>query len=110
MIMADTGYVEYIGLQNSIIKYETSKEIWMIQSQLSPKVTGTSKALFSTLLLGKHVWQVVDDSKCQAGHMELEVKLSTCVEGQFTCGDGICIDIDQRCDRAKHCTDREPCS
>ena len=105
MIMAEDGYVEYIGLRNSVIKYDKENEIWTIQSRLNQKVRGTSKALFPTLLLGKHVWEVRDDIKCQAGQAELTVKLGTCVEGQFTCGDGICIPFDQRCDRAKHCED-----
>ena len=77
MIMAETGYVEYIGLRNSVIKFNVESEIWMIQSLLNPKVTAESKALFSTLLLGKHVWHVKDDNKCQAGEKELSVKLST---------------------------------
>ena len=64
-----------------------------------------AKPLFSTLLVGKHTWRVSNDAKCQAGVEEVRVKLSTCVDGEFTCGNGECIHIDQRCDRAKHCKD-----
>ena len=32
MIMSETGYVGYIGLQNSVKKYDKENEIWMIES------------------------------------------------------------------------------
>ena len=106
MIVGETGYIELVGLRNSVIKYNMDAEEWVIQSLLNPKTTATSKAVFSTLFIGKHTWHVSNDKKCQAGKAELSVKLSNCVEGQFSCGDGECIDIDQRCDRVKHCADR----
>ena len=92
-------------LDSRILLYEKDEEIWMIESRLNPKVSAICKALFSTLLLGKHTWQVIIDNKCQAGKAELSVKLITCVDGQFICDDETCISIAQRCDRARHCKD-----
>ena len=105
MVINSQGYVDYIGLRKTLIKYNLTTQVWMIQSILQPEIMATSKAVFSTLLIGKHTWQVSNDISCQAGEMTQSVKLSTCVKGEFTCGDGECIHIDQRCDRAKHCKD-----
>ena len=105
MLNDEDGYVEYVGKQNSVIKYNADEEIWTIQSLPFPKITATSKAIFTTLFVGKHTWHIFNDKKCQSGEVELSVKLSTCVEGKFTCSDGVCIDIDERCDRVQHCKD-----
>ena len=105
MIMGQNGYIEYVGYQHSVIKYNLDKKEWAIESLPQPNTVAKSKAKFTSLLMGRHTWQVSNDDKCQAGVVELSVKLNTCVEGQFTCGDGVCIDIEQRCDRAKHCQD-----
>ena len=105
MILSNNGYVEYVGLHRTVIKYDLSTKLWLIQSIPNPDTTATSSAIFSTLLVGKHTWHVSNDDNCQTGEAEMSVKLSTCVDGQFTCGDGECINIDQRCDRAKHCKD-----
>ena len=105
MIMGENGYVEYVGLMNSVIKYDLQEKSWIIKSLPHPNTFARSKAKFTSLFIGRHTWLVSNNDKCQAGEVEMSVKLSTCVEGQFTCGDGVFIDIDERCDRAKHCTD-----
>ena len=105
MIINELGYIEYVGLRNAVIRYNSSKKVWDISSIPHPEVAARSKAVFGTLLIGKHLWQISDDTQCQPGVVDLNIKLSTCSEGQFTCGDGECIDIDFRCDRAKHCRD-----
>ena len=105
MLNDEDGYVKYVGTQNSIIIYNSEEQIGKMKSLPLPKITATSKAPFTSLLVGKHIWKISNDMKCQTGEVELSVKLSTCVEGEFTCGDGFCIDIDERCDSVRHCTD-----
>ena len=34
------------------------------------------------------------------------VRLSTCNRSQFGCHDGLCVDIDQRCDMIPNCQDK----
>ena len=48
----------------------------------------------------------VREDKCTGkGSKELVVKLTTCKRGQFTCSDGQCIDMEQRCDQTSNCLD-----
>ncbi|XP_023332382.1 uncharacterized protein LOC111704388 [Eurytemora carolleeae] len=67
------------------------------------------QAPLSSLLLGL---QTVDfsnafDGKCiKDGEPFIrQVKFTTCVEGQFTCNNGHCIDIEERCDQTSNCSD-----
>ena len=39
-------------------------------------------------------------------HGMVSLKLSGCFEGQFTCDDGQCIEMTQRCDQLVHCRDK----
>ena len=105
MLNDEDGYVKYVGNENSIINYDAEKQIWKIQSLPFPKITATSKAIFSSLFLGKHTWHISNDRKCQTGEVELSVKLSTCDDGEFTCGNGFCINLNKRCDKVQHCND-----
>ena len=34
------------------------------------------------------------------------IKFTACVEGFFTCNDGQCIDIEERCDQTPNCNDK----
>ena len=55
--------------------------------------------------VGKKLWNI-PSSVCNRGVDELrELLLSSCDVGQFTCNDGVCIDIVNRCDGVKHCED-----
>lgn len=52
--------------------------------------------------IGRNEWTIYNDV-CNVPKMEL--KLTVCSEGKFTCNDGSCIDINNRCDLKFHCTD-----
>ena len=105
MQLTESGYIKYVGLVNSVIEYDLNEKKWIIQSMSSLVSTASSKALGSSLLLGKHPWVIENDNKCQLGVVQREVKLSSCEEGEFTCSDGDCIDIEKRCDKIQNCQD-----
>ena len=56
---------------------------------------------------GKQNWTVQGDSKkCHYGKpYEIELKLTGCKDGEFTCDDGQCINMERRCDQV---TGKEP--
>ena len=47
---------------------------------------------------------VIDDECPEEGTIRT-LKFTTCPQGTFTCTDGVCIDIDQRCDKIEQCKD-----
>ena len=47
--------------------------------------------------LGRHKW-LVENNVCKEGETSAEILLiSGCEEGEFTCDDGKCLQIEQRC-------------
>ena len=52
MLNDEDGYVKYVGTQNSIIIYNSEEQIWKMKSLPLPKITATSKAPFTSLLVG----------------------------------------------------------
>ena len=102
--MGDDGYAQYLGKKKSIISFNYQQRIWEMKIFPNPQTTVTINAPFSSLLLGRHTWTITDD-ECGRGTQMVDVKLSMCKEGEFTCNNGHCVDIDRRCDSAQHCDD-----
>ena len=48
---------------------------------------------------------VGDDCSKRRGQNSKLIKFTTCAEGRFTCDDGLCIDMDKRCDQVSNCED-----
>ena len=68
----------------------------------------TSSSPYSSLLMGVHTFDfsnVVEDPCVQDGVVR-KLKFTRCAPGKFTCNDGLCIDIDQRCDKVEQCLDK----
>ena len=59
--------------------------------------------------LGKQKWTITNDtdecSKKQSSYT-VEMKLSGCKEDQFTCDDGQCVKMKQRCNQLPNCRDK----
>ena len=70
--------------------------------------TGLTDAPAGSFGLGKHVWNLQGDSrKCHQGQpYSMELKLTGCREGEFTCSDGQCVRMEERCDQLVHCLDK----
>ena len=54
--------------------------------------------------LGKHAWNFYND-ECYNGSYKAELKLTGCKDDEFTCDDGQCVDMKQRCDQTPQCED-----
>ena len=98
--------VFYIGGLSTRISYNSTLEGWIITDAVS-NVTAFSKAKEQTYALGKHMWTVNGDNfECFKKHTyTTELKLSGCLEGQFTCNDGQCVQMDERCNQLPNCRD-----
>ena len=67
-----------------------------------------SRATKVSYVLGKHKWTVTGDVyECHEGQPYTTLlKLSGCnPEGEFTCDDGQCVTMEQRCDQISDCRD-----
>ena len=83
-----------------------------IRTQLTPCYSITivnprSQSLESSLLLGVHMFdfsRVLDDPCTSSLPSKLvRVKVTACGSGQFTCDDGQCVSIDERCNQISNC-------
>ena len=75
---------------------------------MSRNTTAISEAPFSTFALGSHNWVITNDNKVcsiKGESYSKHLKLTGCREGEFTCSDGQCIKMDERCDQINHCKD-----
>merc|ERR1719187_1228116 len=70
------------------------------------KVRAVSEAAPETLAMGNHKWTVAGDVVCQRTETEMVLALTTCTREQFTCADGLCVDMEQRCDGRTNCADK----
>ena len=111
----------YIGDRGTMIEYSPDLEEWHMRSVLHPNVSAFSTAPFHTLSLGVHNWMVTSDDKCQKGTAMLTLSLSSCnmrvtnpryleykneftnYQEEFICHDGLCIDLEKRCNGIPDC-------
>ena len=103
-VSADGGLI-YYGLQRSVIFYNYSVLAWQISDVVNPSISATFKSGFRTLGMGSNTWRVTNDMKCQPEDVSLYLSLTACQDSQFTCGDGLCIGLDERCNGVADCED-----
>ena len=80
--------------------------MWILDAKDS-NTTATSKASHASFALGKHNWTIKGDKGCNGGESyAVELKMSGCHKGNFTCNDGQCVRLDQRCNQLPDCRDK----
>ena len=101
----DIRKLELQGLTYTSIEYAEDEKRWILDL-INSNVTGTSSASFVSFTLGKHNWTIKGDAGCSSGDSYIkELKMSGCLEGNFTCNDGQCVSMDQRCNQLPDCRD-----
>ena len=99
--------MELLGIKTSIIKYVEATSSWQIE-EVSFNTTAMSAASYSSFALGSQNWTISNDNKTCSTRGESYsklLKLTGCVEREFTCNNGQCIKMDERCDQIIHCKD-----
>ena len=97
----DTGEVAYYGTTTAIT-WEGG--VWRLEV-LGQPTTAWSPAPHSSLLLGRHPWTIESSEDGQVKPRTTHLKLTACREGEFTCDDGQCVRMEERCDQVVHCSD-----
>ena len=95
-----------IGLWSARIQYNFSLSQW-VYSDPRLNVTARSRASHGSFVLGKHNWTISGDKyQCSEGQdYKIELKLTACKQNEFTCNDGQCVHIAERCDHLTQCED-----
>ena len=104
------GYLGYTGFSTCYITYNNSNFEWHLKKfgDDADFTWATSSATKETALLGTHDWIVHNDSKACSTDLDFITKLAltACTDTEFTCNDGICIDMNNRCDGRTDCNDK----
>ena len=81
--------------------------MWIANHREHKEFLATSNAKRTSLLLGPHKWTLHNDSKlCSIFKTyTTELKLTGCSKEDFTCSDGSCVPMTQRCDGKNDCSD-----
>ena len=101
-----TGWVYYYGTFKTIAKLDGLEGKWEMQSAFF-NTTASTDAKPGTFILGKHSWNIGGDSRgCHSGQpYTTKLKLTGCTEGDFTCDDGQCVRMEERCNQVPDCRD-----
>ena len=103
------GSVAFMGLTGTVIKFLHTSRIskWKIAINLE-QTNATTSAAETSFVLGRHEWFIEKDSpECHDGEpYTSQLKLSGCkTDGEFSCDDGQCVTMEQRCDQVPDCKD-----
>ena len=102
----DSRKLRLQGLKQTSLTYDEEEEIWLLEVTDS-NVTGRSRASHASFTMGKHNWTIKGDKGCNGGKPYVtELKISGCQKGNFTCNDGQCVSMDQRCNQLPDCRDK----
>ena len=102
------GELVYFGEKSSMISYDKDQRKWLWYDMKSNMSIATSSSPHSSLLMGVHMVDfsnVLDDPCVEDGTVR-KLKFTRCTSGKFTCNDGHCVDIEQRCDNVEQCPDK----
>ena len=97
------------GLFKTIIEHHKADNLWHLKVLgVNSKTVATSDASKHSFLLGLTKWTVVGDNiECNKGMPYTAIlKLSGCKETEFTCHEGQCVRMGERCDQIIHCRDQ----
>ena len=101
------GDTAFYGNQKTIAKYLRAETKWRMESNFY-NTTAVSKEISGRFMLGKQTWNIEGDSiKCNDGKPYIaELKMTSCRDGEFTCDDGACILMEERCNQVPDCRDK----
>merc|ERR1712212_1360321 len=87
------------------IEYNDTSSQWILTNANSD-VRAVSRATKVSYVLGKHEWTISNDECGKGKPYSTMLKLTGCKEeGEFTCNDGQCIKMEERCNQVPDCRD-----
>ena len=105
---SDPDNMILLGQYSTRIMYDSVTGKWKLKEDTF-EVTAESIATRVSYALGKHTWTIANDSiYCNNGEpYTKDLKLTGCKEeGEFTCNDGQCVKMEERCNQVPDCRDK----
>ena len=107
--ITEEGSLLYLGDHTSYIYYHQDSQVWRWVDRKNNNSLATSKSSEVSMLLGIHVFDfshVIGDLCTVRDESELvKIKLTSCGEEKFTCNDGQCVRMEERCNQISNCRD-----
>jgi hypothetical protein len=103
------GLPVFIGQHTSSLYYDGDQERWLWIDKKDNKSFAFSAEKMESLLLGSNEFDFSNfrDNCVEPSRKNKKlIKITSCSEGSFTCDDGQCIDIEERCDQTPNCVDQ----
>ena len=104
----DPNNMILVGTATTQIQWNDTSGMWLL-FDAQYDVTAESRATHVSYLLGKHEYTISNDEyECSKGvPYTAKLKLTGCKEeGEFTCDDGQCIKMEERCNQVPDCSDK----
>jgi hypothetical protein len=99
------GEFMWIGIGGSFIKYNESSNGWVVKVR-NTNTWAMVEARHDSLMLGTHEWIIHNDFNCFSKSTEKKrINLSYCSSSMFSCHDGNCTKIENRCNKNIDCPD-----
>ena len=101
----DLQRLTLVGHKN-LIHFDRRQKIWKL-TDAEYNVTGFTKAPHNSFTLGRHNWTIRGDKGCKedGADYKTELKMTGCQDESFTCNDGQCVSMEQRCNQLPDCED-----
>ena len=104
------GELVFVSYDHNLIQYDHSTSLWEIKrlNRNGNFTHAVSKAPLAGMAIGTSVWTVYNDSLLCDNEREYEATLTLtgCSEDEFTCREGFCVTMEQRCDGVVDCRDK----
>ena len=96
--LGQDGSVVFMGVHTSTIFYNRAHKLWNWVDRKDNATLATSATPEARMLLGVNKFNMSTD-RCADGGRDttMRIKVTTCEAGMFTCDDGQCIDVEERC-------------
>merc|ERR1719419_1922531 len=98
----DDDTLSYVGPKGWTVSRSPYDRLWRMEHDSYKDLTLTMLDI-DALPVGRHIWRI-ENNVCNQGETSIETLLiSGCKEDQFTCDDGKCLSINQRCNNIEPC-------
>ncbi|XP_068220245.1 uncharacterized protein [Palaemon carinicauda] len=100
------GRPSLVGFFHSDIFWDSNRKMWTLQSIKDKGMAWWKPPSEGMYPFGTHSWTLGTEVCDMIEGETVYLTISICGNGKFTCEDGTCIDLDQRCDLRVDCKDQ----